>query len=420
MGMKRKDEALRSLRQITKTANGTTYTSWSCYLGTDKLTHRKIRFERATKDELKRAIDEFYAAQGNGLTPKVARDFTAGGFADYQLARQILDAAGFHEATLVEAARAFVDGHKMFTPTKLLDAYTEYVSQYSAVQKVQRSAVENRVGLAIDWFGRDTLVSAVTTDKAKAYLSSRFGSCAPKTWNNNMSYLKSFFSWCLRQKYCAENPMAAFSAKAVEYHEPEFVRADDLRQILDTAVAMDRNSRRRNQIIWSIALSFFNGVRSEELLRIQRGDVNLDEGYVRITPKGFQHGTPPRIVYLTDAAKAWMIAYPVRTDGPADAKLLDELFRVDAFSRLVKDFAERNLASPVNWPHNAGRHSFVTMHIAMHGDPRRTEMIVGTSAQMRVKHYQGLATRKEAEEYFAVLPDTGASPLAEKAQRLVV
>lgn len=404
MGMKRKEEALRSFQQASKTVDGVTFTSWRVYLGTDRLTHKKIRFERSTKEELKKAVEEFYAANANGLTPSVAKDFTAGGFADYQLARTILDDGGFSQTTLVEAARSFVESHKLYTPTALFDAYNEYLAQYSSVQKVQREAVQNRVGLAIDWIGRDVPVSSVTTDKVKSYLSSRFGGSAPKTWNNNMSYLKSFFAWCLRQKYCAQNPMDAFVPKAVERKEPEFVRAADLRLILDTATSMPKDRKRINQIVWAIALSFFNGVRSDEELRILRGDVNLDEGYVRIgRPKGFQHGTPPRIVYLTDAALAWMRAYPVRTDGPKDARLLDELLRNDAASRAVKDYADTNHI-PLNWPHNAGRHSFVTMHVALHGDPRKTEMLVGTSAQMRVNHYQGLATKREAEEYFNVLP----------------
>ena len=406
MGMKSEQQALKSFRRSTKTVGGTDYTVWSVYLGTDRETHRKVQFTRATESDLKQAVKEYYAALGKGLSPKRAQDFSTTGIADYQLARAILDEAGHRTVTLVEAARAFVGANQTFVKTRIYDAYREYLSQYSDVQKVQRSAVEDRVGRAIDWLGRDTIVSDVTPDRAKAYLSSKYGSAAPKTWNNHYSYLRSFFTWCIRNRYCAENPMEGLTTKAVKYREPEFVRADDIRHILDVATRMyPDNVVRRNQIVWAIALSFFNGVRSEEILRIDRGDVNLDEGFVRVTPKGFQHGTPPRIVYLTDTAKAWMSAFPVRTTGDKDARLLDEMFRVDSFSRLVKDFAERNLCEPVNWPHNAGRHSFVTMHVALHGDPRKTEMLVGTSAQMRVKHYQGLATRREAEEYFAVMPD---------------
>lgn len=403
MGMKRKEEAFRSFQQIKRTVGGVEYSTWSCYVGTDKLTHAKVRFERSSKEELKRALDEFYAAHDYGLSPRVAKDFTTGGFADYQLARQILDAAGFHETTLVEAARAFTKVNKTFEPTPLHAAYTEYVARYSDAQKVQRSKVANTVGRAVDWFGRDTLCSAIAMDQVKGYLNSQFASNAPGTWNGHLEYIKTFFNWCKEQHYCAENPAAGISKKAVSYSEPEFVKAPALRRIFDLALTC-ADTKKRNQMVWMFALSFFNGVRTEEISRITRGAVNLDEGFVRVMPKGYQHGMPPRMVYLTPTALAWLRAYPVRTDGQKEAKLLDAFPMQDSAARYVKSYADRHKIA-IEFPHNAGRHSFVTMHIALHGEPAKTEALVGTSSDMRVKHYQGLATKREAEEYFNVLPE---------------
>ena len=411
MSIKKKEVAERDFRQQTKTVNGSEYTSWVVYLGTDKATHKKIRFERSTKDELRKAVREFYAAMDNGLTANVSREFTANGFADYQLARSILDEAGFQSVTFVEAARSYIENHKTFTSVPLYDAYREYIAQYSEVQTVQRSAVENRVGLAVDWLGREKQVASITIDTLKGYLAARFSGAAAKTWNNNLTYLKSFFAWCVRQRYCASNPMEGMKPKAIHYTDPEFVRADAVRSIFDVALSC-KDEAKRNQMVWCFALSFFAGARTEEISRLTRGAINLDEGYVRILPKGFQHGVPPRIVYLTDTAKAWMAAYPIKVSGSPDAKLLGDLPLQDSASRFVKSYADRH-GIKLDFPHNAGRHSFVTMHVALHGDPRKTEMIVGTSAQMRVKHYQGLATRKEAEEYFGVLP---SSTLAAQAR----
>ena len=44
------------------------------------------------------------------------------------------------------------------------------------------------------------------------------------------------------------------------------------------------------------------------------------------------------------------------------------------------------------------------MHISLYGKPAKTKALVGKSSDMRVKHYQGLETKKKAEEYFNVLP----------------
>lgn len=402
MGMKSQREALASIKRRVKTVGGVDHEVWSVYLGTDRATHRKIQFDRASRNDLVSAVSSYYAGLRHGLTPDNSMTLSTRAFSDYQLARELLQEAGHGGVTMVEVARAFIAANA--DPVRSVpigDALNAYLAQYSDVQIMHRRAVESRVGAFVQWIGRERPVRSVTVDDAKKYLSERYGDAAPKTWNNQMTYIKSFFSWCARgdNRFCKTNPMDEIQPKRIAHKDPEFVRADAVRTVFGLASSIP-NEKRRNQCVWAFALSFFQGVRGEEIHRLVRSDVNLAEGWVRVSrPKGFQHGVAPRLVYLTDAAKAWMLAYPVDASGNPNALLLDALPLQDSALRTITG-AAKTRGIPLDLPRNAGRHSFITMHVAMHGDPTKTEAIVGTSAQMRVSHYQGLATRREAEEYF--------------------
>lgn len=57
---------------------------------------------------------------------------------------------------------------------------------------------------------------------------------------------------------------------------------------------------------------------------------------------------------------------------------------------------------------NGLRHGFVSFHFAMHQNENQTAAQAGNSPAMIHAHYKGLATRTEAEKWFAVVPAKSA------------
>ena len=53
---------------------------------------------------------------------------------------------------------------------------------------------------------------------------------------------------------------------------------------------------------------------------------------------------------------------------------------------------------------NGLRHAFCTYHFALHGNENLTAQQAGNSPAMIHAHYKGLATKKEAEIWFAIKP----------------
>jgi len=65
------------------------------------------------------------------------------------------------------------------------------------------------------------------------------------------------------------------------------------------------------------------------------------------------------------------------------------------------------------WENNAMRHSFGSYHYALHGNPLETSRLLGhkTSDQVLFDHYRALATKAQAEDYFAIHPPATAAKI---------
>jgi len=72
------------------------------------------------------------------------------------------------------------------------------------------------------------------------------------------------------------------------------------------------------------------------------------------------------------------------------------------------------LAKFESWETNAMRHSFGSYHYALHGNPLETSRLLGhkSSDQVLFDHYRALATKAQAEAYFAIVPPANAEKVA--------
>lgn len=135
---------------------------------------------------------------------------------------------------------------------------------------------------------------------------------------------------------------------------------------------------------WAIA--FFAGLRMAEIQRLEWSRVWLERGHIEVTA-GTAKTKSRRLVGI--CSKLGAILRPLATDGlvwPHSPKR--------ALERCFRAFGER-------LPQNVARHSFVSNHLALHGDISKTEMEAGHDRAVLFEHYRALVTREDAAAYFA-------------------
>lgn len=388
-----KKKALESIRTVEKVQNGVPRTYYEAYLGINPLTRAKVRFMMADRFELVHRIDEFYLKNKRfGDSIVVLRPDEA---YDARAALEVLRAAGY-VATLRSLAEEYVarrKAKKEAPNVPLETAFNEYLASFPEVQKKHRESIVRRVGAFVGRIGANRSCASITAKEVAEFLE-RFD--APKTYNNNLGYIKSFFNWCAspERQYVLENPIARMKQKQIAHVDPQFLAPEDVEKLL-----RHFEEARDYATLAYLVLSYFCGIRAEEIIRLsmQDGDIlSPDAGSIRIgLPKGWTRGVRPRTVPLARNAAEWIRQYGL---GKALVGSSPNWSR-----RLVYMAAEK---MGMRIPHNAGRHTFITMHVAAFHNEQVTQTICGTSKDMLVRNYMGLATDAQGKAYFAIMPKT--------------
>lgn len=387
--LKRKNEVLRNLKLVHTEKGGRAYDTWQAYLGTDAAA-RPVRITRSTREELLAAVNEYFA-NAKGVAPAAGGILNPEQAYDARAAISILNDAHI-KATLVEAVREYVAAHTRRASTVALgDAYAEYLASFRAEQEAHLHSIRSYVGKWVVAFGPRRKLADVTAPEVAKYVG-KF--TADKTHNNALGLIKSFLNWCCKSErgYLDKNPVADMEMRKLAYKEPEYARVEDVARVFaELEKAGDRDA------IAYGALAYFCGIRFEEICRLSKRaeqDIRIAEDTIRIAkPKGWLQGMTPRVIHIPANAKEWLL---VGNHGQTLGLHNVEIIR--------KRFRDTAVGLGIDLPENAGRHSFITYHIAAFAQPETTAGLAGNSVHMIVNHYMGLATKSQGEAYFAIRP----------------
>ena len=381
-------------RRERKDKLGYQHTDYEAYFGTDPFTKLPVRITRRSLDELKKEIKDFYLRHASGGDAAVR--LTAYQAIDAKTAIDALATAKVN-LTLTEVVNAFLGASTRhsddFTDKPIGEACDEWLAMLKGAH--HHNAVAS-VGKWANEYGRDKLLSAVQASEVSQYLIYHYQNKKEKTYNSHLLYLKTFFNWCCKEerKYLKENPIKLLIPKAEPWEEPEYMKPEDVEKLFRM---LEAHKQERPDMLAYAIVNFFCGSRAIEIERMAELDdaakINLEDDTVRIAKgKGFQLGRRPRSFCIEPQAKAWMMSF----DFLSGLKAITNETRKDMY-RLA-----REQGIPIF--QNCGRHTFITYHVSAYGDPAKTQAIVGTSAKMRAENYCGLASRRDGEAYFKIMP----------------
>ena len=372
-----------SLTKRIRVINGAATVDWRVSLGTHA--GKKIILFRQTRAEAKAVGNATYARyskQGDAaivLTPEQITDAIA--------AFRILDG---HAITLTELARQHVaqtrKGNTKATFGELMDAYLDGLSADLSATYL-RTTRHYAKHFAAN-VGRETPCAALSPSDLKPVLDEMGGTSA-KSYNNTRNALNTVFTWGVNAGMVQTNPVAGIAKKNKIYKEPAFFNAGQVADILNEAAATEDAAP---YMPW-LVLGFFCGLRSTEIARLRWEDIKWDDSIIRIEkPKGYTHGVKPRFTTLNDTAREWL--WPHRREA---GTLGDGV----GFYRW-----RDGLQCHPKWSNNAMRHTFATMHYALHNNLALTAAEMGHYENVRttLEHYRGLATRRDAEAFWALRP----------------
>ena len=165
------------------------------------------------------------------------------------------------------------------TTTRLLgDAAAAFLAQPDLATSTRRSYQQTLGRLERD-LGTDQPMATLTADRMTAVVTDAWGRRAPATWNRHVATVRSFFGFCRRRRWLADDltvdlerrPKPADRTKAIPLPQLERLwRREDIGV--------------REKALWR--LLYETAARASEALSINVEDLELDNKRVRVRSKG--------------------------------------------------------------------------------------------------------------------------------------
>jgi integrase/recombinase XerD len=229
-----------------------------------------------------------------------------------------------------------------------------------------------------------------------AYLAHKVrGRAKATTTSRQLSSLKRFYRYCLRQGRIKVDPTLRIDSPKLPRPLPKSLTEDDVESLLgapDVGQALGLRDKAMLETLYA------SGLRVSELVALRLGQVSHDMGVVRVVGKGSKE----RLVPLGEEALSWIGRYlkEARPDL-LGARSSDDLFvtaRGSAMTRqmfwhLLRRYAlKAGLKKPLS-PHTL-RHAFAT-HLLNHGaDLRVVQLLLGHSDISTTQIYTHVARER--------------------------
>jgi len=237
----------------------------------------------------------------------------------------------------------------------------------------------------------DKFIASLATVQPKA--KNGRAATSAKSRNHYRASVRQFLQWAIKKDYLS----ASHRLNEADGMTPEIANTSETGIYTPGELAtLQANADETLRPI--IAIGGLAGLRTAELLRLDWADVWRVAGHIEITA-GKAKTRQRRLVEICPALAAWLESYSEKKTGKLWAG--HEI----TFQQHLAALCDAAKVTRIN---NGLRHSFCTYHFAANANENQTAQQAGNSPAMIHQHYKGLATKADAEKWFAVTPPEAA------------
>ena len=233
----------------------------------------------------------------------------------------------------------------------------------------------------------DCAITEITSDNINSWL--RGLEVGGRTRDNHRDAVNNFFNFARENNYLPRDlPHAAHSVKRVNEAEAdnEVFTVEEVEKLLHGAP---------EHLIPALALKFFSGIRTEEMLLIRWENVKFDQDVI-VLSKEITKTQKRRIPPLLPNLKQWLLPYMERKGVIAE--------RWSSAQTLSKSWVNYAKKIGVQYKKNAMRNSYVSYRVAIVKDVAQVALESGNSPAVIQEEYLELVTEKEAQRWFSIAP----------------
>jgi integrase/recombinase XerC len=242
----------------------------------------------------------------------------------------------------------------------------------------------------------------------RGFVASGFGKLAKTTINRRISSLRSLFSFLVREGILPRNPASNLKALKTEERIPRTLSVDET----DRFFKGNETASKRDQAIFELIYSA--GLRVGELTSLTMEDIDLENGWIRVTGKGDKQRHAIIGANAVQAMEAYLREQPPgagENDHPRRAPLFlnskGTALSSRSVRRILKTMLTRAGLESDASPHSF-RHSFATHLLQSGADLRSIQELLGHSSLSTTQKYTRVDLGKLMEVYDKAHPRSGA------------
>jgi integrase/recombinase XerC len=253
-------------------------------------------------------------------------------------------------------------------------------------------------------------IGAVDSGHVRAFVAWRHrGGVSGRTIQRELSALRTFFGYLLREGQVGANPATGVGAPKSARRLPAVLDADQVAGLLE----FEDKSPLAVRDGAMLELVYSSGLRLSELVGLNLGDVDLDESLVVVTGKGRKRRIVPVGGHARAAIERWLGQRPALVKGSARALFVstrgDRLTPRAVQSRFER-WARLTGADARLHPHLL-RHSFASHLLESSGDLRAVQELLGHADISSTQVYTHLDFQHLAKVYDKAHPRARKRPV---------
>ncbi len=285
----------------------------------------------------------------------------------------------------------------MDAPDVMIDRFLDAIWLERGLSKNTLAAYRADLIALAGWLG-DKGIHIVHGTKADllGYIAWRVESGArPRSTARQLSSFRRFFRYMVREGRLEDDPTAQIQMPKIGRTLPKSLTEQEVEDLLNAPDVSDPLGHRDRAML---ELLYATGLRVTELINLKLGQINLNQGVLRIVGKGDRE----RLIPLGEVCQDWIqrfikgprleILLERQTEYLFPTRRGDRMTR-QAFWHIIKRYAKKADVEKELSPHTL-RHAFAT-HLLNHGaDLRVVQMLLGHSDLSTTQIYTHVARER--------------------------
>jgi integrase/recombinase XerD len=285
--------------------------------------------------------------------------------------------------------------------TTLIDGFVDVLWLEHGLSDHTLSAYRSDLAHFANWLDKLASVPLDRVQRSQVldYLAYRMGQgLKASSTARALSCIRRFYRYLVREQLCVEDPTLNIDNPRQAKILPDTLSENEVERLL-AAPDLDQNIGLRDRAM--LEIMYGSGLRVSELVNLTYGQVNTQQGLIRITGKGNKE----RLVPMGEEALDWLGQYTVEARhsllGNVHCDALFPSSRAQFMTRQtfwhrIKKYAQIAGISKHLSPHTL-RHAFAT-HLLNHGaDLRVVQLLLGHSNLSTTQIYTHVAKHRLTE-----------------------